>query len=100
MTLTPQQKRQQTRAISKIERFLKGLEVRKHPHIRELRLEPIDTAGCIRIVVRLATHREALSYVHTFVSVINDPAMSTFIIGRLIGWLEGDVLPEGWNYWT
>lgn len=100
MILTPQQKRQQTRAISKIEQFLEALEVRKHPHIRELRLEPTDTAGCIRIVVRLATRREALSYVHTFVSGINNPAISTFLVGRLIGWLEGGVLPADWNYWT
>lgn len=100
MVLTPQQKRQQARAISKIEQFLEVMEVRKHPHIRELYLEPTDTVGCIRIVVRLTTRRDALSYVHTFVSMLNDPAMSAFLVGRLLGWIEGGVLPPDWNYWT
>lgn len=100
MVLTPQQRRQQTRAISQIEQFIEGLEVRKHPHIRELRLEPTDTAGIVQIVVHLATHREALSYVHAFVSTVNDPAVATFLVGRLLGWLEGGVLPADWTYWT
>ena len=67
--------------------------------IRELYLEPTDT-GPIRIIVRLATHREALSYVHTFITMLNDAAESAFLVGRLLGWLEGGDLPPHWNYWT
>src|SRR4051794_14386960 len=84
MALTPQQKRQQTLAISKIEQFIKSYKIRKHPHIREFRLEPTDVAGCIRIVVRLATYREALSYVHSFVAPMTEPAHTMFLVGRLL----------------